>query len=207
MKYLLAILLWSVWCTLHSALITRTATEHLEKWLGDRYRFYRLFYNAFAFVTLIPLVYYSISLRGTPIFRWEGPLVLIKYILTLISVFLFIAGGAHYSMSQFLGVHQIKTGSTGRALSEDDSFEASGILQVMRHPWYAAGILIIWARDITFSILLINIVITTYFVAGSFLEERKLVCEFGDKYREYQKKVSMLFPYQWLITKIPENPK
>jgi hypothetical protein len=37
---------------------------------------------------------------------------------------------------------------------------------------------------------------------GSFLEERKLVREFGDKYQEYQQAVSMLFPWRWLKAKI-----
>jgi hypothetical protein len=34
-----------------------------EKKLGDQSRFYRLFYNTVSLVTLIPLVYYSISIR------------------------------------------------------------------------------------------------------------------------------------------------
>jgi methanethiol S-methyltransferase len=207
MKYLITVLLWMVWCTLHSGLITRTVTDYAENRLEDRYRFYRLFYNIFAFVTVIPLVYYSISLRGTPIFRWEGSLVIVKYVLMLTSAYLFVAGGAHYSMAQFLGIHQIKTGSVGHALSEGDTFETSGILRVMRHPWYAGGILIIWARDISLSTLLINIVITAYFVVGSVLEEHKLVREFGERYRHYQKNVSMLFPYKWLAAKIAGTPK
>ena len=34
------------------------------------------------------------------------------------------------------------------------------------------------------------------------LEERKLVAEYGDEYREYQKQVSMFIPYKWLKSKI-----
>jgi len=49
-----------------------------------------------------------------------------------------------------------------------------------------------------------NIVISAYFVIGAYLEERKLVREFGEVYREYQKNVSMLFPYKWLKAKIAE---
>ena len=82
------------------------------------------------------------------------------------SVYLFIAGGIHYRMSQFLGIDQIKTGSANRALSEHDTFETSGILSVIRHPWYSAGIMIIWAGDISLLSLLINIVITAYFLLG-----------------------------------------
>jgi protein-S-isoprenylcysteine O-methyltransferase Ste14 len=206
MKYLFSVLLWMLWCTLHSALITETVTDYMKTKLGDRYRFYRLSYNLFALLTFLPLVLFSISIRGTPIFRWEGLLAIVKYLILAISIFLFIAGGRHYRISQFLGIDQIETGFASHVLSHGNTFETTGILNVIRHPWYAAGILIVWARDITLSILLINIVITAYFVVGSFLEERKLVREFGNTYREYQRYVSMLFPYKWLRGRIVGMP-
>jgi protein-S-isoprenylcysteine O-methyltransferase Ste14 len=34
-------------------------------------------------------------------------------------------------------------------------------------------------------------------VVGTILEERKLVAEFGDEYRQYQREVSMLFPWKF----------
>jgi protein-S-isoprenylcysteine O-methyltransferase Ste14 len=39
-------------------------------------------------------------------------------------------------------------------------------------------------------------------VIGTILEERKLVREFGEPYREYQRNVSMFFPYKWLKARI-----
>ena len=173
-----------------------------EKKLGDTFRFYRLSYNAVSLVTLIPLVYYSISIRQVPAFRWEGHLVIVKYLLLATSIYLFAAGGRHYSLSQLLGIRQIKTGRSNRTLSEYDTFDTSGILSAIRHPWYIAGILIVWARDISPSTFLINIVISAYFVIGTILEERKLLLGFGEKYREYQKNVSMFIPYKWLKAKI-----
>ena len=128
--------------------------------------------------------------------------MIVKYLLLATSITLFVAGGRHYSMSQFLGIRQIKTGRANPALSEYDTFDTSGILSAIRHPWYTASILVIWAGDISLSTLLINIVISTYFVIGTILEERKLLLEFGENYREYQKNVSMFIPYKWLKAKI-----
>ena len=202
MKSLLAVIFWVLWCALHSTLVATTVTDTMKKKLGDRFRFYRLLYNVVSLVTLIPLVYYSITIRQPPFFRWEGYLVIVRYLLVATSISLFVAGARHYSMSQLFGIRQIKTGRASRAVSECDTFDTSGILGVIRHPWYIAGIFLVWAGDISLSTLLINIVISAYFVIGTFLEERKLLLEFGDRYREYRRNVSMFIPCKWLKAKI-----
>jgi protein-S-isoprenylcysteine O-methyltransferase Ste14 len=198
-KYLYAVLGWVLWCTLHSALISTTVTDFAKKKLGDSFRFYRLFYNVVSLVTLIPIAYYSHMLREAPIFRWEGPLGLVQVFLLAVSVCLFVAGGKHYSWARFFGIYQVKAGSS---LADSSTFVVSGIHRIIRHPWYLGGILIVWAQDLSTSTILINMVINVYFIVGSFLEERKLVLEFGEKYREYQRTVSMLFPWRWLKARI-----
>lgn len=200
-KDFLAAFLWTLWCALHSTLIAATVTDYMKRQLGEQFRFYRLFYNIVSSVTLVPLLYYSTSARGAPVFRWEGPLAIIKYLLLLTSIYLFVAGGRHYSLPQFLGIHQIKTRRVNHTLAEHGTFDTSSILGVIRHPWYTAGILLVWAQNISPSTFLINIVISVYFVIGAFLEERKLLREFGEKYLEYQRNVSMFIPYKWVKAK------
>jgi protein-S-isoprenylcysteine O-methyltransferase Ste14 len=201
-KHVIAVLLWVLWCTLHSTLIATPVTDYLKKKLGAWFRFYRLFFNAVSLATLLPVVYYSTPIRQAPLFRWEGPLMIVKYLLLAASITLFIAGGEHYSISQFLGIRQIKTGRANPTLSEYDTFDTSGILGAIRHPWYTGSLMFIWARDVSLSTFLINIIISVYFVVGTILEERKLLLEFGERYREYQKSVSMFVPYKWLKSKI-----
>jgi protein-S-isoprenylcysteine O-methyltransferase Ste14 len=46
--------------------------------------------------------------------------------------------------------------------------------------------------------ILMNLVLTGYFLVGAILEEKKLLAEFGEEYRGYQRDVSMLFPFKWL---------
>jgi protein-S-isoprenylcysteine O-methyltransferase Ste14 len=178
----------------------------MKKKLGNEFRFYRLFYNAFSLGTLISLVSYSMSIRQAPFFRWEGDLVIVRYLLVATSLSLFVAGARHYSLSQLFGIRQIKTGAGGQPIPEVDTFDASGILGMVRHPWYIAGILLVWAGDLSLSTLLINLVISGYFIIGTFLEERKLLLEFGDRYREYQRNVSMFLPYKWVKGKIAGVP-
>ena len=207
MTYLYAVLGWVVWCTLHSALISIPVTEYMKRKLGDGFRFYRLFYNIFSLATLIPLLFYTASMRQEPVFRWEGPLGIIPYILLATGIGLFIIGGRNYSLFQLLGIAQIKRGGTNRSLSEYGKFVVSGIHRMIRHPWYLGGIMIVWARDLSLSAILTNLVISSYFVIGAILEERKLVREIGEPFREYQRNVSMLFPYKWLKDKCMGKPQ
>lgn len=197
-----AVLAWALWCTLHSALISTAVTDFAKKKLDGSFRFYRLFYNVVSLVTLIPLVYYSHTLREAPVFRWEGLLRIVQVFLLTVSVYLFVAGGKHYSWVRFWGISQIKAGRVGSSLTDSSRFVVSGIHRIIRHPWYLGGILIVWAQDLSVSTILINMVISVYFIIGAVLEERKLMLEFGEKYREYQQRVSMLIPWRWLKSRI-----
>lgn len=71
---------------------------------------------------------------------------------------------------------------------------SAGIQGVIRHPWYTAAILIVRARPLDLAAIVTNAVLTTSLVIGTFLEERKLVVEFGEGYREYQRGVPMFVP-------------
>jgi protein-S-isoprenylcysteine O-methyltransferase Ste14 len=204
-RILCAVLGWIIWCGLHSALISITVTGYLAKKLRGGFRFYRLFYNTFSLITLVPLLSYSASIRQEPVFRWHGPMLPVKWLLLAAGIFLFLSGGRGYSVSKFLGIHQIKTKRENGSLSESGPFAASGIHKVIRHPWYLGGMMIVWARDLSLPIILINSVITSYFIVGAFLEERKLIRELGEPYRRYRATVSMFFPYRWMKTRMADG--
>ena len=197
--FMLAVL-WIIWCALHSSMISVTATGYLKRWLGTRFRIYRLIFNLVALVSVIPVMVYEQWLRGPILFRWEGFLILFQVILLISALLLFLAGARHYDLLQFSGFRQIKTGSSHSTLTETGELDTTGILDITRHPWYLGGILIIWTRDIDISALVTNIILTLYFIVGTVLEERKLLIEYGDDYRRYQEKVSMLIPIKWLLS-------
>ena len=60
--------------------------------------------------------------------------------------------------------------------------------------------MLVWAdyRSLTAATLITNVILTVYLVVGTILEERKLVIELGEEYREYQQQVPMLLPLKWL---------
>ncbi len=71
-NYLVLALLVIAWCVLHSAMISISVTEYLDKWRGPLYRFYRLFFNVIAILTLVPVIMFASSVRTEPIFNWDG---------------------------------------------------------------------------------------------------------------------------------------
>jgi protein-S-isoprenylcysteine O-methyltransferase Ste14 len=190
-------------------MISLTVTDYLKKRLENYYKFYRLFFNLVAFTTFLPLLFYSKSLKGPVLFRWEGYLTIIQIALLIIVISLFISGGLKYDMLEFLGIRQIKTGKSHYTLSESGDIDTTGILSITRHPWYLAAIIFVWIfnREIYFATLIVNIILTLYLIIGTILEERKLIIELGDIYLEYRKKVSMLFPTKWILSRLLKAEK
>ena len=88
------------------------------------------------------------------------------------------------------------------AITDTGELDTSGVLGITRHPWYLATLLLIWARPMDVSAIIVNVILSAYLIVGTCLEEKKLVREFGEKYLAYQREVSMLIPYKWLKSKI-----
>lgn len=74
-------------------------------------------------------------------------------------------------------------------------FSVRGPYRWVRHPLYLFMIVLFWSCPvISVDRLLFNILWTVWVVVGTILEERELVDDFGDAYRDYQEKVPMLLP-------------
>jgi methanethiol S-methyltransferase len=198
--YLLLALLWAAYCAVHSALISTSAARLFKQVFGAHYRYFRLLFNAFSLITLIPLLAYSRApgFEGPPLLAWSGTWRVVQYGLVLIAAALAFSGARHYSMSEFFGLRQIRRGRSSSGLTHSGSLDTSGILGITRHPWYVAVFILLWASDQNVTSIVVNAVLSAYLVIGTLLEERKLVLDLGDKYREYQAQVSMFLPLKWL---------
>ncbi len=191
----------TAWCILHSALISATVTEYMEKRLGTYFRYYRLFFNVVSIFALIPAVLFVHALRTEPLLRWDGYARAVQILLAGAAIALFVLGARNYDARWFLGFAQIREGTRRRGITGTGALNTSGILGVVRHPWYLATILIIWARPLDVSAIVVNLILTCYVLIGARLEERKLVRTFGEEYRAYQRKVSMLVPVKWITSR------
>jgi methanethiol S-methyltransferase len=131
--------------------------------------------------------------------------VVLRFCLLGISFAVFYGGARRYDMGYFLGLKQISSRKNQTLLTEDTAaFAREGIFAVIRHPWYLGSLILLWsALPVYFvSTTLAAAILSLYLVVGTVLEERKLVAEFGDNYRAYQREVSMLVPWKWLCAVI-----
>jgi protein-S-isoprenylcysteine O-methyltransferase Ste14 len=95
------------------------------------------------------------------------------------------------------GLVPIKVHLRGKQL-RPPTFIARGPYLWIRHPLYFFMIVLIWsAPDVSSDRLLFNAIWTLWIVLGSYLEERDLVVEFGERYHQYQRTVPMLFPWRF----------
>lgn len=71
-----------------------------------------------------------------------------------------------------------------------------GAYRWVRHPIYSSLVLMFWAwPGVTADRLLFNVLWTAWVVMATRLEERDLVADFGQPYRDYQRRVPMLLPH------------
>ena len=185
---------WALWCTLHSGLIARPVTEALRKRLGARFGYYRLAYNAFSVLSLLPLAILHLRFMGPWLLRYRGGWLLLAALLNAAAAWLFFLGAKAYGMNDFLGLSSARAAWRGESVEDPEAFSCSGVLRWVRHPWYLAGILVLWGHDLDAPGLAAAIVLTLYLLFGAWLEERKLVATYGEAYRAYQREVPMLIP-------------
>ena len=191
--WIFTILLICYFC-FHSLLALEGVKGVLVRYLVPS-TYYRLGYNAFAIVSLIPVVWvyfqcpFEEILTYHQIFHWLGVGI------TLVGIIGNYIAIKQYDIEEFMGLSQLSEGVEVETMLVTEGWNA-----YVRHPLYLAALLIVLGVFIyaPYAVhLSILLVVTGYLFVGIMLEERKLVQQFGQDYIAYQRQVPMLFPRLW----------
>ncbi len=192
-NYLLLAFFWIVYCGLHSVLADNKVKIYFNQFVVFKRFPYRIFYNIWAVLSLLAVLFYQFSFFSDYIFK---PGLLIQ----LAGIILFISG----LIIMIICIKKYFRQLSGLEESYTDILQVSGIHKIIRHPLYAGTFLFIiglWLLFPYWSNLIAVCIIIIYTLIGIVLEEKKLVSYFGDQYVQYKKNVPAIIPTSLLTGK------
>jgi protein-S-isoprenylcysteine O-methyltransferase Ste14 len=187
LDYIIYAGLWVAYFSLHSILAANGLKNQIIG-LGVSPNVYRLIYVLISVIGLFGVMFYGATIRDEPIIASTGGLKFVGLMMATFGIFIVKQTFRQYKLSGFLGLSNENS---------ESKLETGGILNRIRHPLYSATILIVggfvffkpnWTSVIFLACTLL------YLAVGIYLEEKKLVELFGDRYVEYKKRVPGLVP-------------
>lgn len=175
---------WILYYILHSLLassIAKTRLTFLEP-------YYRIFYNILALGGFSVLFFFQLNSHTPLLFR--PVTVFVSVPLILLSVILILMCFRHYDKREFVGL------SAGK--QDLQKLNTEGLNHYVRHPLYFATLVFLAGYFLykpTIDNLVFSVISTLYLFVGAWLEERKLVKQFGSHYTAYKKRVKMIIPF------------
>ena len=191
MNLLILVGAFAAWGIVHSLLASLASKDFFCRTLGDDFmRLYRLGYNIFSVISLLPILWLMWVLPDRTLYTVPSPW---KYLLLAgqgVAAFLLLYGVLQTDTLSFVGLRQwidpeLKSGA----------LVTSGLYRFVRHPLYSAGLLFLWLTpSLTINQGVVYLSATIYIFAGAYFEELKLLREYGAAYSEYRSVTPMILP-------------
>lgn len=189
---LILALLWLLWCAGHSLLAATAVKERLRGLFPFAPACYRLAYNLLALFSLVPILWWEARIGGAKVLIWQGGWEILRLLFWGVALGLAWGGARAYGLRSFLGLDCRRR----QGQENPPSLRCAGVLAWTRHPWYLAGLLILWGRDLSLAQLVTAGLLSLYLILGAFWEERRMLALFGEDYEEYRRRVPMFIPWR-----------
>jgi methanethiol S-methyltransferase len=153
-------------------------------------RYYRLAYNIFGVVSLLPVLVLPILLPDRRVYTVAFPWSLLLLAIQALALFGLGAGALQTGGGAFLGLKQLVEPQPVKS-----ELVTAGLYQWVRHPLYSAGMVFMLAMPVmTRNLFALFLGLTAYLIIGAMFEERKLEAEFGAAYDRYREQTPMFIP-------------
>jgi len=186
MNYLILCALWFMYFILHSLMASVKVKSFFTRILKSRFRYYRIFYSLISTIGLLLLLFLNASISAEFIFASKGLIRYLSLMLATLGVIVISRSFREYRLSSFIGLKD-----------EPSELKRTGILKHVRHPIYSGTILIVigfFLFNPTLATLVSVCCTLAYLPVGIYLEERKLIEQFGNGYLSYKQEVPSVFP-------------
>jgi protein-S-isoprenylcysteine O-methyltransferase Ste14 len=191
---LLAFGLYGVVHSLLASLPVKALVSTLFGKTGER--FYRLFYNVFATITIVPILVLPFTLPNVRWYSIPEPWSYLMYAVQLLALGLLGISILQTGVFELLGFSQVL------GIEPKDRLNTAGMYGYIRHPLYTFSIIALWFNpSMTVNSAALTLAFTLYFIFGAMVEERKMVKVFGQEYRDYQANTPMFIPFIKRINK------
>jgi protein-S-isoprenylcysteine O-methyltransferase Ste14 len=164
--------------------------SYLRRTFGDNFmKFYRLLYNIFAVVSILPALYLIVVLPDHVLYQVPTPWSYMMRAGQVISVLLLAVATLQTDVLSFVGLRQL--------IEEERKGDlvVNGLYRFVRHPLYTFSLGILWlSPSMTVNSFIVYAALTVYILIGIAFEERKLLREFGQEYAAYKSMTPMLLP-------------
>jgi protein-S-isoprenylcysteine O-methyltransferase Ste14 len=177
----------------HSGMVRQSVRDWFSSTIPRHY--YAAAY-AIASGTALTAVVVLWQTSPTVLFEIQGPLQWLPRAFALLAIAGTLWGVLALGEFDALGQRAITLRLRGKQ-QRPPQFVVRGPYVWVRHPLYFFTLVLIWSTPhMNADRLLFNVLWTSWIVLGSYLEERDLVAEFGERYRRYQRTVPMLLPWR-----------